>query len=551
VGKRVAVSEAETTGHGSHRRTSDRAHSLGVASRRARVLGVGVLAATLVVGGVLAATGFLGSDDAATSAEATKCGTSSVTIGTTFGLAPPLRNALLQHGCTNILVEAVEPGDLATALISGGDAPDYWIPDSAVWVDRVAEATGTPLEPLVDSVASSPVVVASASAHSPGTWPATLAGRGLVLGDPREDGSSAASLALSTGGASRRQAVTVIAPQAQRQAAAAAAPKTEQDRLQSIDAADAGYTTVTEQAVVASGRDLTATVPRGGTWLLTYPLVETAVGQRSAEITDTTDLLAGFVASQTFRTALTGSSFRAPGGHRLPNGVGRVEVVAPPEPASVSVLLSSWATLAVATRTLAVIDVSGSMDLDTDAGSRIDLTVEATRAGMALFPDGASVGLWAFSERLGRGTDDYRELLPIRRLDAYVDRRTQREQLSADLGGLPRLTDGGTGLYDTALAAYREVLRDYDPTAVNSVLLFSDGANDDPGSGSLDGLVSRLGQLADPGRPVSIITIGISGDADVKALHTIADATGGFSLVARQPADMKALFQRAMTARFS
>ena len=49
-----------------------------------------------------------------------------------------------------------------------------------------------------------------------------------------------------------------------------------------------------------------------------------------------------------------------------------------------------------------------------------------------------------------------------------------------------RLTGGGTGLYDTALAAYRTALRNYDPHYSNAVVLMTDGRNEDPGSISLD-----------------------------------------------------------------
>jgi hypothetical protein len=48
--------------------------------------------------------------------------------------------------------------------------------------------------------------------------------------------------------------------------------------------------------------------------------------------------------------------------------------------------------------------------------------------------------------------------------------------------------------------------------------------------------------FTDPEKPVSIITIGLS---------RIAKATGGFSILARKPGDMSALFKKAMAARFS
>src|SRR3546814_13246184 len=69
---------------------------------------------------------------------------------------------------------------------------------------------------------------------------------------------------------------------------------------------------------------------------------------------------------------------------------------------------------------------------------------------------------------------------------------------SSDLGG-------GTGLYDTTLAAFRSAQKDYDPDYFNAVVLLSDGANDDPGSMRQADLLKALRDEADPERPVRII----------------------------------------------
>ena len=189
------------------------------------------------------------------------------------------------------------------------------------------------------------------------------------------------------------------------------------------------------------------------------------------------------------------------------------------------------------------------MDFPAAHGSRMDVTVAALQTGLSLFQDSGAVGLWAFSEKL-EGQRDYRELLAIRRLGESAGGLSQRDALAGQIGGLTRLTTGGTGLYDTVLAAYRDLQRHYDPKAVNSILLFTDGANDDPGSISEDKLVSELTRLRNSERPVQIIAIGITHDADEDALTRIAAATGGFSMVAERPEDMIAIFQKAMEARF-
>ena len=69
----------------------------------------------------------------------------------------------------------------------------------------------------------------------------------------------------------------------------------------------------------------------------------------------------------------------------------------------------------------------------------------------------------------------------MRRLDAGSTVRSQRDLLDGKADEMLALTNGGTGLYDSTLAAYRQALQDYDPAYSNTVILMTDGANDDPG----------------------------------------------------------------------
>lgn len=77
----------------------------------------------------------------------------------------------------------------------------------------------------------------------------------------------------------------------------------------------------------------------------------------------------------------------------------------------------------------------------------------------------------------------------------------------------------------------------------------TDGKNEDPNSISLDTLLSELKQLEDPARPVLVLTIGISDDADTDSLKQIADATGGTSYVAKTSDDIRTVFVDAIAAR--
>lgn len=211
--------------------------------------------------------------------------------------------------------------------------------------------------------------------------------------------------------------------------------------------------------------------------------------------------------------------------------------------------LAQWQHLAEPFHALVAIDASGSMGekVDQDGSTRMDLTKAAAATAVGLFPEHDALGLWTFQRHLD-GDKDYRSLTPVRELSASVDGGTQRDQLSRDAESLTYAPDGYTGLYDTTLAAYREVLHEDAPGHLRTVIVLTDGMNHDPGSISLDNLLTMLKDEQDPDNPVRIITVGISKDADEDVLKQIAEATGGSSHVARTPEDIQDVFVKALTS---
>lgn len=214
-------------------------------------------------------------------------------------------------------------------------------------------------------------------------------------------------------------------------------------------------------------------------------------------------------------------------------------------------MVGAWQLLSRPSRTLAVIDVSGSMQYAAGDSSRMGLAVEAAQEGQQLFPDDSALGLWAFSVELGKNGKDYLPLVPIRPLGQEVDGTTQRALVQKATASLVERTGGGTGLYDSVLAAYREVQKGYDPDAVNSVIVLTDGENEDPDSMSLNDLLDTLESEANPDKPVVIIAIGITEDADESALEAMAHVTGGNSYVALEPDDISNVFVQALASRGS
>ncbi|MBK4119837.1 von Willebrand factor type A domain-containing protein [Kocuria rhizophila] len=216
--------------------------------------------------------------------------------------------------------------------------------------------------------------------------------------------------------------------------------------------------------------------------------------------------------------------------------------------AALTQALGQWQHLAEPFHALVAIDVSGSMGTKAlpDGSTRMDLTKAAATTAVGLFPEHDALGLWTFERHLD-GDKDYRSVTPVRELSASVDGGTQRDQLSQDVQSLTFSPDGYTGLYDTTLAAYRQVLHDDAPGHLRTVIVLSDGMNHDPDSIALDELLSTLKAEQDAENPVRIITVGVSKDADATVLRQIAEATGGSSHVARTPQDIQKVFVDALT----
>ena len=146
------------------------------------------------------------------------------------------------------------------------------------------------------------------------------------------------------------------------------------------------------------------------------------------------------------------------------SGAGRIAPLPPPPPRSVASRLLSWRTLGVPSSILAVVDASGSMGFSAGDRTRMQLLAEAAGLALDFLPDQDRVGLWVFSIDKGGRRQDWRVLEPTQRLDTAAARPDATLRAPGPGQELVGLTEGGTGLYDTALAAYRQGQRDYQKT---------------------------------------------------------------------------------------
>lgn len=196
-----------------------------------------------------------------------------------------------------------------------------------------------------------------------------------------------------------------------------------------------------------------------------------------------------------------------------------------------------------------VVDVSGSMVV-TVAGSdvtRLEATIDAAIQSLDVLPDSSDVGLWEFSTDLSGGSNDgdYRELVTLGALHEDAGGTLRKERIIAALEGLAPAND--TALNDTTLAAFETMQETNEPDARQTVVLLTDGRNDDDGSISNDEVVARLEELHDDDRPVRIVAIAYGEQTDIAQLERMAEATGGKVLASPNEEDIDALFLEALS----
>lgn len=469
-------------------------------------------------------------------------------------------------GCARLEVVAKAEAEVA-ASVGTPEAPDLWIPDSGLWTQRLDDPS---LVENLGSTASSPLVIVTprTAAEKVGwpdeqmSWPAMVSSGTFRIADPATTTEGLASvLAIQS---SLRDAEELQKVGAMATIARVEVPSVS-DAYQQVSNADGAATllTATEQSVIAhnettDGNGVVAVYPPEGTVAFDYPALavrhEQERGTAPRAVADFVDFLGSPEALDRLREA----GFRSPDGraHELAGVVDGTQPEMPellemPDAETVTALLQQWTAISMDMRMLTVIDVSGSMNAEVaDGSTRIEVTRDAARSAIDLLPPTSEVGLWVFSVLLDPPNRHHLELSPIAALNEPDDDRPHVDDLIEAINSLPDQVGGGTALYDVTLAAFQQMNESYAPGKVNSVVLMTDGRDEDnPASIGLDALLETLGDEFDQEAPVPIITIGIGPDADMNALQQISEATGTTAYRAENPADIQEVFTRAMLER--
>ena len=452
--------------------------------------------------------------------------------------------------CVTYAVRARSPIETMIGLGKGrADRPDAWVPDSSTWVDRVNATTkidATQVPPF----AASPLVIAmdparAATLKQAPTWQDLLASDAPIrLSDPRSTTAGMLTIAAALPQLSERAGRAVVSRLAK---AIAASPQALFDSFDSTPTDPPSFP-VSEADLAAHNRaepdhQMVAVTPKGGTPSFEYSLVDVATDSvRSEAVTKLGQYLAGPEAA----TVLAAHGIRSatrPVAMPTPTGsVGEITLRPGPSSAQIAAATDAWQAATVDFSLLAVFDVSGSMKEKIGNTTRVALTQQAAGIALAALPKSTRLGLWIFSDGIGPGGVDYREVAPFGLLsDARHRARvaTAAAHLADDVGG-------GTGLYDTIWAAYQKAKASYDENRLNAVVILTDGRDEDSIGISLAQLKANLRSHADPDRPVAITTIGIGPDVDSKGLTEISRMTSSKYYSALTPADMTTVLAKAL-----
>jgi Ca-activated chloride channel homolog len=470
--------------------------------------------------------------------------------------------------------------------------PDVWVPDSSTWILRLkSEAPG-----FVPSdskpIAQSPIVVAMPKpvAEQVG-WPKKKLGWTQLLqlmltstslntgiADPTRDAAGLAgllALGQAAGAGEKAQGTKVKAIQSLASSASALRDDLIEKFPRSVDPNDIGSSLsaapVSEENVVAFNAakppvPLVALYLDPSPMALDYPFAvmpEVDLQKQKAAAG-----LRAQLGSATFKNALGAAGLRSPDGSF---GAGFARPLGAPDASpgvnntvgggtgdnggkaaagigasELSQVIGSWTAITQPGRVLAVFDVSGSMNEPVPTAgnqTRAAVTRKAAAAGLQMFSDKWAVGVWLFSTEMV-GKRPWKQIVPISPL------ATSRDKIAGSISQIVPKEDGNTGLYDSVLDAYKEVKRTWQPGRVNSVILFTDGKNENDDGITLDKLLAELKKQNDPTKPIRLVIIGIGDQVSESELQTIVKATpAGGVFVTKDPAKMSQIFVEAIGRR--
>ena len=498
----------------------------------------------------------------------------SITVTAAQEIAPAVaqvarRAADDERACYRVRVVERESSSVVESLVvsDGSERPDVWIPESTMWLWRAQDAGAWEVPATGTSIASSPVVlgVTETVATDLG-WPDEQPRWGQVIGpaagglsvgfpDPARDPVGVSTLLELTELVADAPDPGTASTVAMRALSRNTVPRQEDlfSRLPGgvadpLEAFPTSENTLLRHNAKSGQVPLVAVYPDDGVPALDFPFIvlpDTPVNKRGAAERFLDRLLtqesADLLADAGFRTP-DGAALRDRSGDRRTSGE-RMTPAPLRGSAEVGQVLAAWAGVNLSGRLQVLLDVSGSMadQVPGTGRSRMAVTVEAAATGLGLFKPTTKLGMWVFATDLN-GAKDYQVLLPVRPMSEHL-----AGGALDTLRAVEALPNGNTALYDSVLAAYREAVRGWEPGRINTVVVLTDGKDDNASDVTLDRLLAELGRLQNPARPLKLVGIGIGPGVDRAELTAIAEATGGTAFIAQNPARIGDVFHEALS----
>ncbi len=416
-----------------------------------------------------------------------------------------------------------------------GPQPALWIPESMRQIESVRVPgliQGTPASVAVSPIALAvPGELGAALQRAGITWAdlprlqrssldeLQLPWGGLAMAMPPGDATLAAATAVASGVSGAEPLTEEAARSGQVVAAVSAlattAPEVADTRtalgaLTSAPPAAAALHAVaaTEQQINAHG-GLTAFVPAGAAPVADYP-----AALMTGHWVDTTQNMAAGVFADYLRAPQQVAVFAAAGFGPAPAATAAV-----PTRAALDKIGATLADPVLGVSATVLLDVSASMAGTDGSSTRLTNTLGALRSTMNVMPPDFGLGVWTFGKNLD-GNTPYRVQAATAPLAAE-----HRTEVTRSLNAIRPSDLRADQCYPALLAAYRAAVSGYTTGRTNSVLLITDGPEDDS---ALTGaqLLADLTAAGDPATPVRVDVIVIGGEG-TDTLRTVTERTGG------------------------
>ncbi|MFN8098020.1 MAG: substrate-binding domain-containing protein [Dermatophilaceae bacterium] len=325
-----------------------------------------------------------------------------------------------------------------------------------------------------------------------------------------------------------------------------------------LDAATPDEFARTVSAVVTTERDVIAhnasdpqvqfvSIPLGA-GAATVPITVTATEAGGSAAT----AFAGYARTPAGTIALQAAGWRSPAGGAPTVGTDSTGQT-PISPANfdadaIKSIRYAWGTMHTHGSTMALIDLSGSMNLDFpgSAYSRLGLVKQLTARAYTLASPKAASTVWFF--RTSQGHDLIDSELPLELNDTPTGAgRIHSDDVLAQVKAAQ--AGGGTPLYLAVKQAYAHATKNYREGYLNQLLVLTDGTNEaTANSVTIDQLLSSVKKLYNPKKPVTISYLLIDPQGRIGPLKRVADATGGVSVPVRSMADVPRAYAQALFA---